>query len=301
MSLLFTGLSYFESRHESVETALPSPLRLRRPETENYCGPARDFSELCRAYALVQKRYIDRGYAQDNNSGMRYSVWNLIPNSTTFVIAHDTHILGTLTIVIDSRCGLPASKEFDEEFETLRRQSRFVAEATMFACEGDGSAAMSVSLKLMALAARWCIEAGIDDLCLVVTKTHARFYEKALGCERLGGSKSVGHVQGTEGVFLRCDVSGALENKTGLTSRAETLLGAALENGKLSFNRSGLNEVETSLLLDADPGIYFDATPEQREAIERHYPLACISLRASYPLGDVTSLVEEDAEELFSL
>ncbi len=255
----------------------------------SYCGAAQNFAQLCVAYGLVHTRYIQQGYANENETGMRYSLWNLIPQATTFVVEESSNIQGTLTIVIDSACGLPAEKEFPREFTNLRARGSFIAEATMFAAASGDVRSLDVSSRLMTMAVRWCLEAGIDDLCMTINPRHAGFYERVLGFERLGVVESMGHVEGHPGILLRCNLSNALEAGGAPEGRASRLLAAARMEGKISFNRTRLTEVEVAVLLDGNPGIYFDAAPEQRAVLERLYPLACKYIRVGYDCLEMPS------------
>lgn len=285
-----------QAERREISPAASFPAKHTDSKTEQdriYVGPVRNFEQLCRAFALVQRRYVERGYAKENDTGMRYSAWNVLPHSTTFVVADGLRILGTLTVVLDSTCGLPLGIGFDEECRQLRENGRRIAEASMFACEDESSHTRDVSSKLMALACRWCIETGVDDLCLVVNPRHVGFYERVLGFERLGIVKPMDHVEGAAGVFLRFDLSKAVHQAADLPARASVLVRAASTHGKLAFSRYELKEVEVSVLLDGSPEIFFGANEAQRELLERHFPLACLSVRATYSLGDVSALLAD--------
>ena len=247
-----------------------------------YCGPARDFAQLCRAFALVHDRYLELGYMTQHESGMRYSLLNFLPQATTFVVEEGSKVLGTLTVVIDSPAGLPGEEVYSEEFEQRRAERRIVAEATMFSCGADKQTQASVSLQLMALAFSWCAETGVDDLCLIVAPKHVGFYEKILGFERLGKERPVKHVEGNAGILLLCNVAAVLSGEGQITRQGARLLLASQDLGTLAFNRINLLDVEVATLLDFCPELLTHADPAQREAVERYYPLACASIEENY-------------------
>jgi len=284
MVVLLTPSSRFNSE-DSPAAFTPTRAGTIPVDAENvgtYRGPARDFAQLCRAFALVHDRYLELGYMAQHESGMRYSLLNFLPQATTFVVEEGAKVLGTLTVVIDSSAGLPGSAAYEDEFNLRRAEGRILAEATMFSCVADKQKQAHVSLQLMALAFSWCAEVGVDDLCLIVAPKHAGFYEKILGFERLGRERPVKHVEGNAGILLLCNVAAVLSGEGQITRQGARLLLAAQELGTLAFNRINLRDVEVATLLDFCPELLLNADPVQREAVERHYPLACAHVENSY-------------------
>lgn len=271
----------FLPRLEKIQDISRAP-HAESPSTTVYRGPARDFEQLCRAFALVHDRYLQLGYMEQHESGMRYSLLNLLPQSTTFVVEDEAGVAGTLSVVIDSQAGLPGSNEFGEQFSELRTQGRIVAEATMFACREESAKNLDVSLQLMAIAFSWCLETGVDDLCMIVNPRHVGFYEKVLGFERLGDEHPMGHVEGHAGIMLRCNVTAILKGEGLVTRQAARLLKSAETLGSLSFNRFQLLEPEVSVLLDFCPEILVQGERIHREMVEYCFPLACAAVVERY-------------------
>ncbi len=248
----------------------------------NYHGPARNLAQLCRAFALVHKRYVEFGYMEEQESGMRYSLLNLLPQATTFVVEDGPNVLGTLTVVVDSKAGMPAESEFGPDFDGLRQEGRILAEATMFACDETIANKTTVSMQLMALAYHWCVEIGVDDLCLIVNPKHVGFYEKTLGFERLGTEKAMPHVEGNAGILLRCNIEAIVAGYGKITSHGQRLLNATQVNGTLTFHRFTMLDVEVSVLLDASPETFFKAPEAQRSTLEQYFALPCALLKAAW-------------------
>lgn len=280
-------IEFRDSQFIERSTAL-APVTPDSTPIGSYRGAARTFAQLCRAFALVHDRYLEQGYMRQHESGMRYSLLNLLPQTTTFVVEEQSKLLGTLSVVIDSPAGLPASDDFAQEIAERRKLGRVIAEATMFSCLPDPKFQTQVSLQLMSLAFAWCVEIGIDDLCLAVSPKHAPFYEKVLGFERLGRERAVNHVEGNAGIFLLCNIAAVLDGEGQITRQGARLLLASKEHGPLAFNRLSLLEVEVATLLDFCPELLLQGEPARREAVERCYPTACAVVEENY--GRVVSL-----------
>ena len=96
-----------------------APQRIR-PD----CRPAVSRKEIKDAFRLVYRRYVERGYIEENPAKMRFTVFNALPDTTTFTCVLRGEVVSTATVVADSPAGLPADEIFREELDELRRQGR---------------------------------------------------------------------------------------------------------------------------------------------------------------------------------
>lgn len=185
-----------------------------------YLGPARNFSEICAAFKLVQMRYLDLGYALPNKSGMRFTFQNLLNTSTTFVAVMEGSVLATATLMIDSPAGLPLQSVFKREHYLFRRQYALFGEGTMFACQSDfENKGMGIIIHLVRIIFDYCLDQGINTFFIVVHPKHVGFYQKVLGFEIVSSANSCHHVRGVEGVLLRRRVETMQPNKTDIIQR----------------------------------------------------------------------------------
>jgi hypothetical protein len=76
---------------------------------------ARTREELEKAYSLVYKEYLRRGYVKQNASGLRISIYNALPQTTTFISIIEKEIIATATVIPDSYLGLPMDEIYHEE------------------------------------------------------------------------------------------------------------------------------------------------------------------------------------------
>lgn len=95
---------------------------------------ARTREEIEQAYALVYKEYLKKGYTKENCSGLRFSIYNALPLTATFIASTDTgHIDVTATVIPDSALGLPMDELYQKELSILRAQGRKLCEISMLA------------------------------------------------------------------------------------------------------------------------------------------------------------------------
>jgi hypothetical protein len=108
-------------------------------ETNEYrFGPKNDWSIVVantqplreKAFKLVYDIYLDKGFALVPN--LRSELWctihHLHPHTLTFLAAKDGQVAGTVSIVPDSRLGLPADIIFPERLAVLRKAGRQLCE-----------------------------------------------------------------------------------------------------------------------------------------------------------------------------
>jgi hypothetical protein len=240
-------------------------------------GFAAGFPELCAAFQLVQERYVDSGYMDPHNSGMRYSIYNLLPTARTLVAVRDQEVVGTASVVLDSAAGLPSDEIFMAEFDRLRAAGRVLAEAGMFACDSaaDGTSGI-VNMRLISAGFPWAMGMGIDDLCLVVNPKHLSFYQRVLGFERLSDAKSCAYVKEAPGILLHLDFRGLRQGGKAPTSRLAKILRAPPGPIECEYRLSAEDAI---LLLLERPEILSSALPAQRKMLMDLYSRDAEKLR----------------------
>lgn len=97
---------------------------------------ARTREEIEQAYALVYKEYLKKGYTKEYKSGLRFSLYNALPLTTTFIAATDSQrIAATATVIPDSPLGLPMDELYQDELSVFREQGRKLCEISMLASD----------------------------------------------------------------------------------------------------------------------------------------------------------------------
>lgn len=157
-----------------------------------------------KAYTLLHKLYSEMGITQQENSGMWLSIYDALPETTTFVVENDgDEILGALTLVFDSPIGLPADALYKEEINKLRNSGRKVCEIISLGISDNarGSVKLIASLFYCAYLLSWRIRNSTD---FVIT-THSRyekFYCRNILFKKIGEVREYAKVNGAPTVLL---------------------------------------------------------------------------------------------------
>lgn len=170
--------------------------------------------ELARAFELVYRSYVARGYLQTHRGGVVYqAAFGLDSSRTIVALTEAGEVAGTVTIVGDNPLGLQLEATFGGEVESLRKAGRRLAEVTCLAVDpesGFGPGAVFFALTRLALQhARW---RQLDDLLLAVHPRHHVFYRRCFRAYAVGPCRAHGPVRGNPAVCCRIDMRRLREN-----------------------------------------------------------------------------------------
>ena len=94
--------------------------------------------EFREASHLVYLDYVRYSRARTNAAQLKLSIYHALPTTTTFIARHRRgSIIGTLSLIEDSPCGLPMDESYKAELDVLRKRKLRLAEATMLAGQHD--------------------------------------------------------------------------------------------------------------------------------------------------------------------
>ncbi len=180
------------------------------------CRPVESLEDLKEAYRLLYREYMARGYCQPNLAKMHYNLFCLLPDSCTFVLKRKDQLLGTISLLVDSPCGLPMESLFPEEIAKLRVPGRRLAEVGLLALNqteiGKGlfslanlqkQAALFRLFKTMFDYARFV--AGVTDLVIGMHPKHEALY-RYLTFETIGPVRSYEGACGNPALPMRMDI-----------------------------------------------------------------------------------------------
>ncbi|MBN1587793.1 MAG: hypothetical protein JW937_10265 [Candidatus Omnitrophica bacterium] len=181
---------------------------------------AQNAGDLEQAYALVHKEYLSRGYTHPSDSGVKVSIYNALPTTTTFVAVAEGQVIGTVSLIGDSTLGVPMDRIYKPELDELRSRNLKLAEASMLAVRNDlfgkgvflmlNSKKLSLVFNLFKLAFDYIHNvAGYDEVVIAVNPKHdlvyrflffeelgpLRYYESANGAPAIAKHISVRQVQ----------------------------------------------------------------------------------------------------------
>lgn len=92
--------------------------------------------EIQQAGRLVYKQYLKKGYvdsAKEREIKLIFQQATML--STSFIAILNNRVLATVTLVQDSKMGLPMEDQCKKELNRLRHQRRKIAEVTLFAVD----------------------------------------------------------------------------------------------------------------------------------------------------------------------
>ncbi len=187
-------------------------------------APVQTLEDLKACYRIVYEGYTARGYCAANSSRMYYHYYSFLPESRTFVLKDKEQILGTISLIVDSPCGLPMDNLFSREINWLRGGSRKLAEVSLLAMVHLEKKKNLFSLtnfekqmklfrlfKIMYEYAHYV--AGVTDFVIGVHPKHETLY-KYLLFRNLGSPKSYPEARGNPALPLHLDLHAANENYT---------------------------------------------------------------------------------------
>ena len=99
--------------------------------------PAMTLDEVKAGYHLLYAEYMRRGYCEPNALEMHYNYFSFLPETEIFVLIMNGELIGTVSLFLDSPCGLPMESIFKEEVAPIRQPGRKLAEVGALAICGD--------------------------------------------------------------------------------------------------------------------------------------------------------------------
>ncbi len=184
-------------------------------------APAQSLEELKECYRIVYNGYVARKYCAVNESQMHYHYYSLLPQSRTFALREKDQLVGTISVVVDSPCGLPMDSLFKNELNHLRGRGRKLAEVSLLAVVPDQKKKKLFSLtnldkqvrlfRLFKIMYEYARSVGVTDLIIGVHPKHETLY-KYLMFKAMGSAKSYSGARGNPALPLHMDMIAAEEN-----------------------------------------------------------------------------------------
>ncbi|MBI3317461.1 MAG: hypothetical protein HYZ85_05625 [Candidatus Omnitrophica bacterium] len=191
-------------------------------KTKNFiCRPAESWYEISQAFRLIYRQYLMRGYCRPNPTEMHYNYFCMLPQSRAFIVESDKKILGTISLIPDSPCGLPMESLFPMEISKLRAPGRKLAEVGFLALDLDRFGKkrfsltdfrkLSCTFQLFKIMFDYARQMGVTDLVIAMHPKHKELYEY-LTFETLGPVKSYEGACGNPALPMRMNIPQAEEH-----------------------------------------------------------------------------------------
>lgn len=191
LSRISQVLSKFE--HEKVELPqlLDSGFFALSSSTKFKLEVASDLATKMEAYQLMYKLYSNPAlnYAKEDSSKMWYSLFNASPFTKTLVVRDllTRKVVATVTVVLDTKLGLPLEENYPLQIEALRRKNRLCAEIISLGFEEEIRGSSEILIQLFKFA--YLIFRGIycaTDFLIMIKPRHSLFYKKKLFFSAIG-------------------------------------------------------------------------------------------------------------------
>ncbi len=233
----------------------------------------RNKEELKKSCALVYNEYIKRGYMEKNFSGLRISIYNAFPQTTTFIAVVEHEVIATATIIPDLSFGLPMEKTYHEELERFRKDNKKICEISMLASDTDlfssGASMMLQSKKMFFIFFLFKLIfdyakniLNLDNICITINPKHNLTYDFLL-FKNMGGLKTYSDANGAPAIAKFLDLNSVETARMFFWRKADP----EKFSGKFIFSHQDLKYFFTE-----KTDIFKNASPFQLDCLKRCYP-----------------------------
>lgn len=166
------GFRYDEAELEGVEVHVAATV-------EEYLEAAR----------LLYGGYVARGLIHPHGAGVRFTPYLALPSTVVFVARRHGLVVGTLSLVLDSRIHLPMDKVFSAELQALRDAGRRPAEVGALCVDPT---VRGLGIPFLLYKAMWLTSRvlPVDDLVVAVVPEAAANYQALLLFQQVGPARS---------------------------------------------------------------------------------------------------------------
>jgi hypothetical protein len=193
-----------EREEEMIRASNPR----NREDWSTICKIATARDEVLGALQLVHDEYVRSGLSLPSDSGLRVTSYHLLNTTEVVVGLVDDEVACTLSLVRDSRFGLPMESIYHREVHVRRQLGKRVAEVSCLADRrADAERTLTVMFRVMALVAQAATHRGVDELLIAIHPHHAKFYKRFLGFEGIGDLKYYSTVRGNPAVAMALDLT----------------------------------------------------------------------------------------------
>jgi hypothetical protein len=171
-------------------------------EFDGYCiGVANTQGKLNEVHSLVHRMYSWRGYTTSVEEP-----WAMAER-ITLKASNDEHIMGTLTVVLDSADGLAADELYRDESNFFRKPGKRLCEFTRLAVDiGPRFDSKDFLARLIHVAFVYAhLIQNATDMLIEVNPRHVGFYRRWLGFSQIGPERMCSRVD-APAVLMRIDL-----------------------------------------------------------------------------------------------
>jgi hypothetical protein len=232
-----------------------------------------------KAYELLHKLYSKTGIAPNEPSGLWLSIYDSLPETTTFVAEDDQgEFAGALTVVFDSPIGLPADALYKEEIDRMRSSGRKVCEIISLGINdtAKGSVKLLAGLFYCAYLLSWRSK-NSTDFVITVHARYEKFYCRNILFKKIGAVRNYAKVNGAPTVLLNLPLMlpDMLKEKRRIFPLSMLNYSDQKElevTQKIEAMLTPFSEEEFYYFFIDKTDIWEEATPQQKDYIKKIYP-----------------------------
>jgi hypothetical protein len=167
---------------------------------------ARGKSDRTAAFRLVYENYLAKRLIQPNPYRLRVTPYHLLPTTQVFIASRAGEVICTVTLIGDGQYGLPMESIYGDEVHSARRDGLYVGEVSCLAVkEVDFRKFLPTFMQLTRVMAQFARANNMDQFLIAAHPKHARFYQRFMGMEQIGGLKEYPSVQNAPAVACCLD------------------------------------------------------------------------------------------------
>ena len=244
---------------------------------------ARTTNELEKVYDLVYKEYLNKNYINENESKLKFSLYNALPDTTTFIAIAGNEIIATATVIVDSELGLPMDKIYSQELDKFRKNKRKLCEISMLASNtelfSNGISLMLNTKKLFFVFSLFKLIFDyvreiikLDLICITINPKHKLTYDFLL-FKDFGGLKTYLDANGAPAIAKCLDLNSVEEEceRTHKKGLYKMFLAQKTEPDKFS-KKIIFSPEDLKYFFSEKSNTFRTANSQQLEYIKKCYP-----------------------------
>ncbi|HLQ25286.1 MAG TPA: hypothetical protein VK138_05330 [Acidiferrobacterales bacterium] len=149
---------------------------------------AKDKKEVEKANWLVYRNYVAEGFWEEDIEAFHNNKWFHSPYRKIFVVIDNDKVIGTASIILDSKEGLPSDSFQPEWIQYFRRTGDKLAEVSALAIDKSHAQQKNLILFLIKFYMQYSFYyTNVDRLIKACKQKHADFYASILRFQKVGG------------------------------------------------------------------------------------------------------------------
>jgi len=172
-------------------------------------APLTNSRELFEVYALAHDYYVNKGYANPQADGIlvQHPEFDLIPETRIFLAYFQEELVGTISITLDGKKGLPLKKTYPNTYAVIQTGGRHMAESWRLIVKTSCPQPERVAEALLNKAAEQLLADHVQTCFLsTVPPEHIAVCRESLNTVLLVGNSLPRGTSGSSCALLRWDV-----------------------------------------------------------------------------------------------